>query len=392
MRFTVLVAKGLEEAAAGELRGLNLAPRNLSPGALCFESPLEDACRAVLHLRSARRVLLNFGEFTAGDKEAYYESVLALPWEDVLTPEMTFAVEASVRDSFTGHSGYAALKAKDAIADRCREKLGSRPGVSRDDPDMLVFVRLAQGHCSVGLDLAGAPLHKRGYREASVRGALNETLAAGILLLLGYDGERPFCDPFCGSGTFAVEAALMAARVAPGLLSGRRFGFARWPGFNDREWRRIVKEAMALMRTPGFSIAASDIDGSACKAARTNAAAAGVEPFITVAQRDALDVSPPGENGLIATNPPYGDHAGDGEDLPLLYKGFGDSLKKKWPGWTVAILGANVSLLKAVGLHPARRIHLTNGPAEARLHVFELYEGTKRKRLAETTTTGESDE
>ena len=392
MRFTVLVAKGLEEVAAGELRGLNLAPRNLSPGALCFESPLEDAYRAVLHLRSARRLLLNFGEFTARDKEAYYQGVLALPWEEVLTPEKTFAVEASVHDSFTGHSGYAALKAKDAIADRCREKLCSRPGVSRDDPDLLVFVRLAQGRCSVGLDLAGAPLHKRGYREASVRGALNETLAAGILLLLGYDGERPFCDPFCGSGTFAVEAALIAARVAPGLVGERRFGFSRWPGFNDREWRGIVSQAREERRQPPFPIAASDIDASSCSATKANARAAQMHRFITLVQGDALLISPPGDAGLIATNPPYGDHAGVGEDLPALYKAFGDALKSRWAGWAVAILGANVSLLKAVGLHPARRVHLANGPAEARLHVFELYEGTKRKRLAETTASGESDE
>ncbi len=392
MRFTVLVAKGLEEAAAGELRGLNLAPKALSPGALYFESPLEDAYRAVIHLRSARRVLLNFGEFAASDKEAYYQGVLALPWDEVLTPEKTFAVEASVHDAFTGHSGYAALKAKDAIADRCREKLGSRPGVNRDDPDLLVFVRLSQGRCSVGLDLAGAPLHKRGYRTASVRGALNETLAAGILLLLGYDGGRPFCDPFCGSGTFAVEAALIAARVAPGLVGERRFGFSRWPNFKEREWRRIVNHAKEGRRQPPFPIAASDIDPAACNATKANARAVQMHRFITMARGDALLVSPPGDAGLIATNPPYGDHAGAGEDLPPLYKAFGDALKNRWPGWTVAILGANASLLKTVGLHPARRMHLANGPAEARLHVFELYEGTKRKRAVNEKRHGETNE
>ncbi len=382
MRFTVLVAKGLEAAAEGELRGLGFDACARMPGAVAFESPIEGGCRAALHLRSARRVLLNFGEFAAGDKESYYDGVLSLPWEDVLTKESSFAVEASVKDSFTGHSGYAALKAKDAIADRCRAKTGSRPSVDRDDPSLLVFVRLSKGLCSIGLDMAGAPLHKRGYRVAPVRGALNETLAAGILLLLGYDGGQPFCDPFCGSGTFAIEAALIAARVAPGLISGRRFAFARWPGFNAAEWRRMEKEAMAMMRSPLFPIVASDIDARAVKAAKANATAAGMNECVTIFQKDALKAAPPQGGGLIATNPPYGDHAGEAENLPELYKAFGDALKNRWAGWRAAILGGNLSLLKEVGLHPAKKLHLMNGPTEARLHVFDLYDGTRRARGA----------
>ncbi len=379
MRFTALAAKGLEEVVAGELRGLGLLPGPVGPGAVGFQGSLVQAYRAVVHLRTARRLLLDFGDFPAADGRAYYEGVRALPWEEFLTKRHTFAVEASVRDSFTGHSGYAALRAKDAVADRCRQALGARPDVDREGPAVRVCVRLAEGRCSVGLDLAGRPLHKRGYRVRPSPAALNETLAAGLLLLLEYDGERPFCDPFCGSGTLAVEAALIASRTAPGLVGGRAFALERWPGFDRRAWERVLDEAREARRAPPCPVWASDKDPGAVRAAAANAAAAGAGAAVSTACRDALRTAPPGDGGLLASNLPYGDHAGVGENLGALYAGFGDALKRRWAGWKAGLLCGEPSLAKRIGLRPARRVPLWNGPAEVRLLVFDLYEGSRRR-------------
>lgn len=379
MRFVATVSKGLEEVCAGEIRALNLPVRSVRPGAVEFEGREEAGWKACLHLRSARRVLLPLAAFEAPDAEALYEAVGEIPWEERLTPRHTFAVEASVEKAPVSHSGFAALKVKDAAADRLRNRFGARPDVDRKNPDVLVLLRWRGSRAEVSLDLSGGALHKRGYRVRSVRAPLNETTAAGILLLLGYDGTAPFSDPFCGSGTFAVEAALVASGTAPGLLRGSPFGFERWPGFRPARWARIREEAASRVTRPACRIAASDLDPQAVAAARRNAEKAGMAPFLHFSVADARDWRPPGEGGLLVCNPPYGDHAGAGEDLPSLYRAFGDALKRRGAGWMAGILCGDPRLLKCVGLRPARRIPVWNGPLECRLHVYPLREGAFRR-------------
>ncbi|MGC8764181.1 MAG: THUMP domain-containing class I SAM-dependent RNA methyltransferase [Acidobacteriota bacterium] len=382
MRFVATVAPGLEATAAEEIRALGLRVLAAGGGAVAFQGREEDGQRACLFLRSARRVLLPVAEYEADGPEALYEGALAVAWEDHLDLSRTFAVEASVQDAPTGHSGFAALKVKDAVADRLRRRLGGRPDVDRRDPDLRILVRWRGSRVELSLDLSGGPLHKRGYRLHSVQAPLNETTAAGILLLLGYDGTVPFSDPFCGSGTFAVEAALIATGTAPGLLRDRPFGFERWPAFRPGRFARLKEEAARRVTRPACRIAASDRDGAAVEAARRNARRAGMEEWIAFATADAREWVPPGKDGILATNPPYGDHAGAGEDLPSLYRSFGDALKRRGAGWTAGILCGNPALLKSVGLRPSRRIPLWNGPQECRLAVYRLVEGTFRGRPA----------
>lgn len=377
MEFTVLVAKGLEEVLVAELRGLGIAPKTVAPGSVRFLGNLSAGYRAVAHLRSARRVLVAACAFEAHNPQSLYEGVKEFPWEEWLSPQTTFAVEASVRDSFTGHSGFLALKTKDAIADRCREWKGSRPDVDRRDPAVRVFVHLAGTRAEVGLDLGGA-LHKRGYRVKPSPGALNETLAAGILLLMGYDGTVPFADPFCGSGTFAAEASFIAQNLAPALIAGtRRFPLERWPSFDAFAWKEILKEAQDSRRNPPAGIWCSDRDPKAVTATNINLEWAGLSTWVKCTQRDACDFVPKAEGGLMVSNPPYGDHCAPGEDLGPLYKGFGDMLKQRCAGWTAALLVGEPSLGKQVGLRPSRRIPVFNGPLEARLLVYTLYAGSK---------------
>ncbi len=379
MRFLATVSKGLEEVTAAELRGLGLPVLEISPGLVSFKGKPEDAWKACLWLRSARRVLLPLGTFEAPDAEALYEGALARPWQDYLSPELTFAVEASVRDSAFNHSGFVALKVKDAIADALRQRRGARPNVDRNDPDVRVVVHVGRETCSISLDCSGGPLHKRGYRVRPVAAALNETLAAGILLLAGFDGSLPFADPFCGSGTLCIEAALIATRTAPGLLRDAPFGFERWPGFDAKVWTGLFREAEAQLREAPAPILGSDADGAAVAAASANAERAGMDRWIRLKRRDAREFAPPkGPGGLIATNPPYGDHVGEGEDLPGLYLAFGDALKNRCAGWRAFILTGTPALAKSIGLRPKRRVALFNGPMPVKLLEFEMYEGTRK--------------
>jgi putative N6-adenine-specific DNA methylase len=355
---------------------------------VAFRGREEDAWRACLHLRAARRVLQPLGTFEAPDAGGLYAGARDLPWAEVLTPRHTFAVEASIRDSAFTHSGYVALKVKDAVADALRDRRGARPDVDRADPDVAVVVHLEGTRCSVSLDASGGPLHKRGYRVKSAHAPLNETLAAGILLLAGYDGTVPFADPFCGSGTLLIEAALIATRTPPGLLRRKPFGFQRWPGYDDRSFRRLVQEAEAKVTRPACRIEGSDRDKGAVAAAAANAAAAAMGAFIRVRPAPLGAFMAPGERGILATNPPYGDHSGAGEDLTALYRQLGDVLKQRCPGWQAFVLTGDPSLGKQIGLKPSRRIPLYNGPLECRLLVFDLYEGSRRERAGEPESRG----
>jgi len=378
VRFLATVAKGLEEVVATELRHLGLEVLEQSPGLVGFKGRREDAWRACLHLRAARRVLLPLGSFEAPDTETLYESSRSLPWPDVLTPRHTFAVEASLRDSAFTHSGFVALKVKDAIADSMRARAGARPDVDRGNPDLHVMVHVQGKRADVSLDLSGGALHKRGYRVKEARAPLNETLAAGILLLAGYDGETSFADPFCGSGTFLVEAALIASRTAPGLLRKSPFGFQRWPGFHPAAWEKILEEANSCRRSPPLPVFGADRDRRAAEASLANARAAGVGEFVETRAAELWTFKPPSASGLIATNPPYGDHSGAGEDLAGLYRELGDVFKQRCAGWTACVLSGNPELSKKIGLRPRRKIPLYNGPMECRLLVFALYEGNRK--------------
>lgn len=381
MDFLVTASKGLEGVVCGELESLGLRASTMFAGMVAFSGRPEDAWRACLWLRAGRRVLQPLGEFEASSATSLYEGVLDLPWEEFLTLKSTFAVEASVRDSAFNHSGFVALKVKDAIADRMRQHLGARPDVDRSDPDVGIFVHIAGTRASVSLDVSGGPLHKRGYRTKSVSAPLNETLAAGILLLGGYDGSVPFVDPFCGSGTLLIEAALIAGKTAPGLLRSAQlpFGFQRWPGFNAKAWKDLAEEAELARCRPARSITGSDVDPAAVRAADANAEMACVGRWVKTRRADAREFAPPkGEPGLIATNPPYGDHAGAGDDLPALYRAFGDALKHRCAGWRALLLTAEPALTKCIGLRPQRRIPLFNGPTPCKLVEFKMYEGSRK--------------
>jgi putative N6-adenine-specific DNA methylase len=353
--------------------------RDVQPetGGVHFRGDRTDGYRACLWLRTANRVLRPVASFPCHSADQLYEEVRNCPWEEFLTPEMTLALDASVRDSALTHSRYVALKGKDAIVDRLRDHFGRRPDVDTTAPDLPVNLHLAGNRCTVSLDLAGEGLHRRGYRLERTVAPLRETLAAGLLLLSGWDGTTPFVDPMCGSGTLPIEAALLATRTAPGLA--RNFAFQKWPGFDAHAWQALRDEAHQLRRPAAAPILGGDRDQRALRAADDNASRlpAATASTITWKRTAFATLQPPAPNGVLLFNPPYGERLKGDESLENLYREIGDTLKQRWTGWTAWLLTGNLAAAKCIGLKATRRIPLWNGPLECRLLKYELYRASR---------------
>jgi putative N6-adenine-specific DNA methylase len=373
MKFFATTTKGLEEVLAAELNTLGAREVIPANGGVSFSGSLRDGYRACLWLRTANRVLQPIASFSCPSQEALYEGVYALNWEELMTPSMTLAVEANLRDSELTHSRFAALKTKDAIVDKIRDLRGLRPNVDPKDPDLRINLHLAKNHCTISLDLAGTGLHRRGYRRDPTIAPLKETLAAGLVALTGWDQKTPFVDPMCGSGSLPLEAALLASNTAAGRLSPN-FGFQRWPDFDVSSWKELIEEAEQVQSTlPADLIFGSDRDQRAVDFARRNAESAGIGGQIRWSHSDFTKLEPPADHGTLICNPPYGERIGEEAELEAFYRKIGDTFKQRWKGWTAWVFTGNLALAKRVGLKPSRRIVLFNGPIECRLLKYELY-------------------
>jgi putative N6-adenine-specific DNA methylase len=381
MRFFATCAKGTEGALRKELSALRLPAVRGDRGGVSFEGRLEAGMRACLQSRTAMRVLLELARFPAPSAEALYEGARTVAWDEWLTIRTTLAVEATVTSSAITHSGFAALKVKDAAVDVLRDKLGARPDVDAKDPDVRIVLHLARDEAALSLDLAGEPLHRRGYRALSTEAPLKETLAAAILALGGVDPEAPFVDPMAGSGTLAIEHALRARRIAPGL--SRAFGFQRWPmyrGGPQSAWDRMKVEAReAILPRAPAPVLARDMHTKAIEAARRNVAAAGVAEDVAIERADARDLAPIAEHGFIVTNPPYGERLMSGEEDPRVqqkklagfYRGLAEMLDRH-SGWTAILLSGNPLLERAIRLRAEVDHRLWNGPLEAHLLKYRI--------------------
>jgi putative N6-adenine-specific DNA methylase len=366
------VPRGVEELAAQELETLGISGAIVGKGGVAFVTDRTGLYRANLWLRTASRVLVKLESFPCTSPEELYAAVHKIAWQDIITPEMTLAVDCSLRDSALTHSGFVALKTKDAIVDRIREARGSRPSVDTSTPDVRINVHLHKNVCTVSLDSSGDSLDRRGYRLERNEAPLRETLAAAIVALTGWDGSVPLADPMCGSGTIPVEAALQAARIPPGFK--RSFGFQRWLDFDSGLWDRLIREAEAgIRKVPLGLITGYDQDSRALALATRNSASAGLEGQIHFFHASLLDFKPEGDRGVVIINPPYGIRMGEEDDLRELYCQIGDIMKKRCRGWTGYVLTGNLELAKYIGLKASRRFVLFNGPIECRLLKYELY-------------------
>ncbi|MFW6023470.1 MAG: bifunctional 23S rRNA (guanine(2069)-N(7))-methyltransferase RlmK/23S rRNA (guanine(2445)-N(2))-methyltransferase RlmL [Myxococcota bacterium] len=371
--------RGTEDVLVRELQGLGLPEVRADRGAVRFGGALRDAYRACLWSRVASRVLWPVARLEVADAEALYAGTREVPWEDHLHPDRTLAVQCVGSHAVLTDRRYVALKVKDAVVDRLRDRHGRRPDVDPHRPDLRLHVHLDDPRATVSLDLSGEALHRRGYRPSGAPAPLKENLAAAILWLGGWAEAAlegvPLVDPLCGSGTLLVEAAWMALDVAPGL--GRdRFGFEGWLQHDAAAWAALVAEARAArVPTRGRApfVFGFDVDGEALARARQSARAAGVDAVVRVERRALAECEPPVPGpGLVVTNPPYGERLGEAGELGPLYETLGDVLRRRFVGWHAFVLSGNPALTRQVGLRPRRRHVLFNGPIECRLLDYPI--------------------
>ena len=376
--------KGLEPLLADELRALGADEVAETRAGVAFAGDLQLAYRVCLWSRLASRVLLPVARFAAADPEALYAGVLRQPWEEHLATDGTLAVSCQVVRSQIGHSRYAALKVKDAVVDRFRELCGGRPSVDVARPDVRINLYLYNDQATLSIDLSGDSLHRRGYRTEGVLAPLKENLAAAILIRAGWpeiaaDGGS-LLDPMCGSGTLAIEAALMAADIAPGLQRPY-YGFNGWSGHRPELWKELLQEARER-RKAGLSrlplIAGRDRDPKAIRAAHLNADRAGLGGLLHFATADAANLQPPSEMaerpGLLVANPPYGERLGERDELVQLYSGLGQRLREHFVGWKATIFTGNPELAKELAIRARRKHTLYNGALKCQLLHFEIDE------------------
>ncbi len=367
--------EGLEEVLAKELSDLGAEDIGLLKRGIEFKGDKRLLYLANYSCRTALRILVPVARFQAATETMLYDGVRGIPWEKYLDFRGKFAIDSVISYSPFSHSGFVSLKAKDAIVDRFRDKYGKRPDVDTTDPDLRINVHLFKEQCTVSIDSSGSSLHLRGYRKAQTEAPLNEVLAAGLILLTGWDRKTPFIDPMCGSGTLLIEAALMAGKVPSGYYRPL-FGFEKWKDFDQRLWDIIKRECEEEIVEPGVPIRGYDRDEKAIDACLSNIEEAGVEDFVQVEQADFNTSPPPYPRGFMLTNPPYGERI-KVDDLKQFYKDMGDVLKQKYAGYTAWLLGYDLEALKFVGLRPSRKIRVMNGPLECKLVKFDLYEGKK---------------
>ncbi|AIY13554.1 THUMP domain-containing class I SAM-dependent RNA methyltransferase [Cellulophaga baltica] len=377
-----MVAKtmfGFEGVLAKELR--KLGALNIEEGvrSVSFEGDMGFMYKANLCLRTAIKIIKPIHSFTVKNEEELYKKIYAFDWTEYLTPHTTFAIDTTVNSENFTHSLYVSQKVKDAIVDKFRDLDGIRPDVDIKFPDLRINIHIQKEHCNVSLDTSGRSLHQRGYKTATNIAPINEVLAAGLLLLSGWDGQSDFLDPMCGSGTILVEAAMIACNI-PVNINRKEFAFEKWPDYDQELFDKIVESCLNKTREFHFKIAGYDKAPSAIRKAQDNIENANLSEYIKVGQFNFFETEKAVDSHLhILFNPPYGERLDI--DMEDFYKNIGDTLKNHYAGTDAWLITSNLEALKFVGLRPSRKIKVFNSHLESRLVKYVMYEGSKKAKF-----------
>jgi putative N6-adenine-specific DNA methylase len=369
---------GFEDVLEKELRELGGMDIKKGHRSVSFVGDLGFMYKANLMLRSAIALLVPFQEFQAKDEEALYQGIKRIRWEDHIASDGTIAISSSVHSDHFSHSKYVVYKVKDAIVDRMREKFGKRPSIELKNPDLQIDIHINKDICHVSFNSSGDPLFKRGYRQQTGIAPLNEVLAASCLLQSDWHGQSRFLDPMCGSGTFLIEAAMIACNIAPNL-NREQFNFMNWPDWDADLFEVIQKSVLKKMKDFHFHIKGYDIDPRSVENARTNIKSANLEDFISVEEQDFFSSEKDGDFHLhLVSNPPYG------ERMPIpaehFYQKIGDQLKTHYTDTDAWLLMADQEAIKSIGLRTDSKTKVYNGAIEARLNHYSIYAGSKKRR------------
>ncbi|WP_224484801.1 THUMP domain-containing class I SAM-dependent RNA methyltransferase [Robertkochia aurantiaca] len=369
---------GFEGVLADELRKMGAIDVKEGKRSVLFKGDEGFMYKANLGLRTALKILRPIASFKVKNEEGLYRQVNNISWEDYLGVNGTLAVDTTVySDNFT-HSKFVALKTKDAVVDRYRDLFGKRPDVDVKHPDLRIHVHINRDYCTISLDSSGNSLHHRGYRSATNIAPINEVMAAGMLLLSGWDGKSDFMDPMCGSGTVLVEAAMIACNIPPNI-NRREFGFEKWKDYDADLFETIFESLLKKSREFSYKILGYDKAPSAVSKCRENIKNANLSEFITVEQRDFFETEKETKGPLhMVFNPPYGERLR--LEAEAFYSSIGDTLKQGYPGTEAWFISSNMEALKHVGLRPSRKITLYNGKLESKFLKYEIYEGSKKNK------------
>ncbi len=371
-RYFAQTADDLKTIAADELESLGASDIFPAYRGLYFNAPPGILYKINFQSRLINRVLAPIVRFACHTDKVLYKKALEIHWDDFLTPDLTFAVFASVSHSAMTHSRFAALRLKDAVADYFMAEYGRRPSVDTREPDVWLNLHIENNKAVISFDTSGGSLHRRGYRAKSVEAPMAETLAAAIIRLSGWEGDVPLIDPLCGSGTLLCEAWMAATRTPAGILR-KHFGFERLPDFDADLWARVRKKALAgRIRVRDGLISGSDISGRAVRTARENCTALGAGGSVRIVQQDVFGIDRI-ENAVIICNPPYGIRMKQPGGTAGFYKSLGDFLKQRCTGCTAYIYFGDRTQIGELGLKPSWKKPLSNGGLDGRLVKVALY-------------------
>jgi putative N6-adenine-specific DNA methylase len=370
---------GLEEILAKELTQLGAQRVELGTRMVSFYGDKGFMYKANLALRTALKILKPIKQFKVTDERTLYTGIQSVDWSSFINENQTFVVDVTMYSDIFNNSQFVALKTKDAIVDQFRDKVGKRPSIDKDFPDLKINIHIDRETCSIALDSSGESLHQRGYRSATNIAPINEVLAAGILLLSGWDGKGDFMDPMCGSGTILIEAAMIACNI-PANVNRKEFAFERWNDWDNDLFDKVLDSLMNKTREYHYKMVGYDKAPSAVIKAKDNVVNANLDEYIRIYNDNFFESEKTSEGPLhMVFNPPYGERLDI--NLERFYREIGDTLKQKYSNTNAWFITGNLEALKFVGLKPSRKIKLFNGKLESRLVKYEMYAGSKRTKF-----------
>ena len=377
-----MVAKtffGFEEILAKELRDLGAQVVESGVRMVRFVGDKGFMYKANISLRTALKILKPIYNFRVTNEDALYRGIFTIDWSKYMHENQTFVVDSTVHSTKFNHSEFISQKTKDAIVDQFRRNTGQRPSVDKIHPDLSISIHIDQDQCTVSLDTSGASLHHRGYRTATNIAPINEVLAAGMVLLSGWNGTGDFLDPMCGSGTILAEAAMIACNI-PANINRKEFAFEKWKDWDPELFETVTDSLLKKVREFHYTIKGYDKAPSAVQKSIENIANANLSEYIKIEERNFFDTKKESVGPLhILFNPPYGERLT--VEMESFYRDIGDTLKQNYPGTNAWFITANLEALKYVGLKPSRKIKIFNAGLEARLAKYEMYEGSKKAKF-----------
>ncbi len=381
-QFFATCPRGLEALLADELAAVGAGNIKPTDGGVGFSGDMPTCYKANLESRIATRILWQVGRGKYLNEEDIYNAAMQLNWPQWFAVGSDFMVKVTGVKCPLKSLEFVTLRIKDAVCDRFRQAVNSRPYIDTKEPDVRIHAYLTTDEYQFYLDTSGDALYQRGLRRASIEAPLRENLAAGILKLSGWQPGTPLLDPMCGSGTFLLEAAMIALDISPG--SGRSFGFEKLKNFEESAWKKIRQQALEKAKPVTFQkLYGSDIDLRAVRIAKQNLTEAGLMDAVQLSKNDINDVVAPNGEGVLIANPPYGVRIGEDEELAALYPKMGETLKRKFAGWNAYFLTTDMRLPKLMRLAPSKRTPLFNGPLECRLFEIKMVSGSNRKEKPE---------